>query len=138
MRSFLIAVCLTCVCCLFVFVSQAHARTHVKIGIFGTHVRTTDCNANITASRCGVQFNGGVVGGCGAQVYGACGGGGCGSGQAHARCATCPQNGCVPCGGEHCPPYGTRTRTCTDTNVPYPAGGEVIYGVPTRAYYRAW
>lgn len=135
MRRFLICVLAIVLGC--VFATQCLARTHVKIGIFGTHVRTTDCNANITASRCGVQFNGGV--GCG-EVRGGCGG--CGSGQAHVRCATCPQNGCVPCGGGGgggcCPPqYGVRTRTCTESNLPYepPAA---VYGVPMRAYYRAY
>ena len=120
MKRFVLCVLAIALGC--VFAVQCMARTHVKIGIFGTHVRTTDCNANIQASRCGVQFNGGYGGGCGEQVGNhGCGGGGCGTGQAHPRCATCPQNGCVPCGQQsnHCPPYGTRTRTCIDSNVPY-------------------
>jgi hypothetical protein len=127
MKSVVIAICLVC---LFAVASHAHARTMVKIGIFGTKVRTTDCGASIYASRCGAQVGYGMGcgsgGGCGPQVAHH-GGGGCGSGHAHARCATCPQNGCVPCGsggqapfGVNCVPnYGTHTQNCTESFIPY-------------------
>ena len=125
-----------------IFASQLHARTTVRIGLLGTKVRTTDCGANITASRCGVQFNG-MGGGCGEYRGGGCGTGGCGSGQAHPRCATCPQNGCVPCGGGNggapfgvscVPNYGTHTQTqnCTQSFIPYVPAEQLQYGAQMR------